>query len=170
MFGRVFVFQADLLVFSWYLLFIAGGRKKPWRGLKKSAGAKKNPSGGGKNTPARIVHQHTGGETKTDRVFFYPRAGSNKNQILSKSRSGVKRSPGVEKNLPGGQKKPSPEIINKGRRCHGNAKTQARRDHKQADALKAFEMQWLHRVLELETWLGTGSLLDRLRGVLDGRT
>ena len=60
-FGRVCVFQADLLVFSWYLLFIAGGRKKPWRGLKKSAGAKKNPSGGGKNTLAGIVHQHTGG-------------------------------------------------------------------------------------------------------------
>ena len=39
--------------------------------------------------------------------------------------------------------------INKSR-CHGNAKTQARRDHKQADALKVTEMQRLRRVLELD--------------------
>ena len=31
-------------------------------------------------------------------------------------------------------------IINESRRCHGNAKAQARRDHKQADALKVTEM------------------------------
>ena len=75
MFGRVLVFQADLLVFSWYLLFIAGGRKKPWRGLKKSAGAKKNPSRGGKKTPAGIVHQRTGGEKKPTGFFSTPGRG-----------------------------------------------------------------------------------------------
>ena len=40
--------------------------------------------------------------------------------------------------------------INESRRCHGNAKSQARRDHKQADALKVVELQKLHRVLELD--------------------
>ena len=40
--------------------------------------------------------------------------------------------------------------INESRRCHGNAKAQARRDHKQADALKVAEMQRLRRVLELD--------------------
>ena len=41
-------------------------------------------------------------------------------------------------------------IINESRRCHGNAKSQARRDHRQADALKVSELQRLHRVLELD--------------------
>ena len=41
-------------------------------------------------------------------------------------------------------------VINENRRCHGNAKAQARRDHKQADALKVAELQRLHRVLELD--------------------
>ena len=40
--------------------------------------------------------------------------------------------------------------INESRRCHGNAKAPARKDHKQADALKVAEMQRLHRVLELD--------------------
>ena len=53
------------------VLFIAGGRKNPWWGLKKSAGVKKIPPGGGKNNSAWIVHQYAGGK-KTARFFLAP--------------------------------------------------------------------------------------------------
>ena len=54
------------------MLFIAGGRKNPWWGLKKSAGFKKIPPGGGKNNSAWIVHQYSGGKKKPYGFFLAP--------------------------------------------------------------------------------------------------
>ena len=55
--------------------FVNLNRKNPWWGLKKSAGFKKIPPGGGKNNSAWIVHQYSGGKKKNRTVFSSPGRG-----------------------------------------------------------------------------------------------